>query len=157
MLDRIRIEHPDWTKSRNPGTQNWFGMPSPFRGDATYTLVFGLHNQLRSELYIDHADPARVAAIYTALHHRKDRIEHLYGEPLAWEELPTRRASRIAAYSGNNGDILATDRYDQYIHWFVDTQQRLRQAVDQVLPQVRAELETATAATSTRTSAPDTG
>src|SRR6185312_11538605 len=82
MLERIHTEHPDWTNARNPGSQNWFGMRSQLRGDATYTLVFGQHRQPRSELYIDNANPARVAAIYAALHRHKDRIERTFGEPL---------------------------------------------------------------------------
>ncbi len=119
-----------------------FGAPhSPLRGDATYTLVFG-HHQLRSELYIDNADPSRVAAVYTALRRHKDRIEDLYGHPLSWDELPTRRGRRIADY--NDGDVLDTDRYPQYIDWFLETQQRLRQTVDQVLPLLRAEIPTLT-------------
>lgn len=151
MLDCIRTEHPDWTNARSPGSQNWFAMPSPFRGDTQYVLNFGRHNQLRSELYIDHVDPARVAAIYAALYHHKDRIEHVYGEPLVWEELPAKRASRIAACTDIGGDVFDTDLHDQYRNWFLDTLQRLRTAIGDVLPQVQAQLKITTTSTPSRT------
>lgn len=141
MLERIRAEHPDWTNSRRPGSGNWLPMRSPFRGDGTYSLVFSQGNQLRTELYIDNTDRDRVTAIFSALERRKDRIEQTYGEPLAWEELPNRRASRVAAYT--DGDVLDTDRHADFVAWFLDTQVRLRQAIDEVLPEVRAEVETA--------------
>jgi hypothetical protein len=142
MLERIRAEHPDWTKARRPGPVNWLAMRSPFRGEGSYSLVFCQGNQIRSELYIDHRDPERVTAIFTALERRKHAIEEIYGEPLQWEQLPSRRASRIAAYT--DGDVLDTDRHEEFITWFLNAQVRLRRAIDHVIPQVRAELDTPT-------------
>jgi hypothetical protein len=70
--------------------------------------VFGQHNQPRSELYLDHTDPTRATAIYVALYSNKDRFELVFGRPLSWEDLPARRASRIAAYSEGDADVLDT-------------------------------------------------
>jgi hypothetical protein len=114
-------------------------MRSPFRGEGSYSLVFCQRRQIRTELYIDNTNAARVNAIFGALHRRRERIEAAYGKPLSWEELPSRRASRVAAYG--EGDVLDTDQHDAFVAWFLDTQTRLRRAIDEVLPEVQADLE----------------
>jgi Domain of unknown function (DUF4268) len=45
--------------------------------------------------------------------------------PLTWEELPNRRACRIADYR-DGCSISDTDRYEEYIDWFLDAGTRLR-------------------------------
>jgi hypothetical protein len=141
MLEQVRTEHPDWTRARRPGPVNWLAMRSPFRGEGSYSLVFCQQRQIRTELYIDHTDGARVGAIFDSLYRRKDRIEETFGQALSWEKLPSRRASRVAIYS--EGDVLDTEQHDAFVAWFLDTQTRLRRAIDAVLPEVQADLEVA--------------
>ena len=59
------------------------------------TVMIRLKNQIRTELYISGEN---AKDILRALHQEKDQIERELGYPLAWEELPDRRDSRIGCY-----------------------------------------------------------
>jgi hypothetical protein len=47
------------------------------------------------ELYIDAGEKEQNAAIFDRLFQQKEEIEKIYGEPLMWERLDTKRACRI--------------------------------------------------------------
>ncbi|WP_433784133.1 DUF4268 domain-containing protein [Actinomycetospora sp. CA-101289] len=140
-LEQVHQRHPGWTRNRRPGAANWLQLPSPFRGESYYAFTFVAQRRVRAELYLDAAgDPTRVADLYAALHHHRAEIEGDYGGPLNWEELPHRRASRIADYT--DGDITDTASHDFLIAWFVDHGARLRTAIDRVSTRVLADIET---------------
>lgn len=96
---------------------------------AFYGSVFGQGQQIRTELYIDFTDDQAVDELFEQLAARKEPIEDVYGGVLSWEELPDKRASRVADYT--SGDITNRDGWDSYIDWFFDTGQRLRQAINE--------------------------
>jgi Domain of unknown function (DUF4268) len=54
-----------------------------------------------------------------------------YGRPLEWEELPTKRACRIAEYK-DDCRLADTERWDEYTAWFLDAGTRLRAALGAV-------------------------
>ncbi len=66
-------------------------------------------------------------ALFEQLAAMKDEIEASYGAPLVWEDLPGKRACRIADYG--QGDVSNGDRFDEYVDWFFDTGTRLRAAI----------------------------
>ncbi len=106
FLERVRSEHPDWTRSRKPSANNWLEMPCPWKGGPAFSSSFASGGQLRSELYIDFpGDSQAVAELFSYLSDRRDAIETTYGSTLNWEELPNRRASRIADYA--EGEVTA--------------------------------------------------
>jgi len=136
FLERVKAERPGWTNAQKPQTVNWFAMPCPFKGGPYYAASFAQGGKLRSELYIDYTDPEQSAALFEALAAHKETVESAYGADLSWEDLPNRRACRIAAYS--IGDVLNGGEFDNYIDWFFDTGSRLRAAIDSVAPLVLA-------------------
>lgn len=139
-LEQVHQRHPGWTRNRRPGATNWLQLPSPFRGESYYAFTFVAQRRVRVELYLDAAgDPTRVAALYTALHRHREEIEHTYGGSLNWEELPNRRASRVADYT--NGDITDTASHDQLIDWLIEHGARLRAAVEQISHRILADLD----------------
>ena len=73
-------------------------MPSPFKGGPYLSVSFAQGGKLRNELYIDFGDVERNSALFYSLAAQKKSIEAAYGGPLVWEELPNRRACRIADY-----------------------------------------------------------
>ena len=113
-----------------------FAMACPFKGGPYYAVGFAQGGKIRSELYIDYTDGDAVATLFSKLLERRERIEAAYGAPLSWEELPDRRASRIADYA--EGDVSNTELHDQYIDWFFDSGQRLRLAIDAVAGEINA-------------------
>jgi len=127
FLERVRAEHPGWTNARKPQASNWLAMACPFKGGPYYAASFAQGGKLRTELYIDFGDAQANLALFEQLAARKDEIEAAYGGPLVWEELPARRACRIADYG--DGEVSNGDQFDAYIDWFFDTGTRLRSAL----------------------------
>jgi hypothetical protein len=126
FLERVHAEHPDWTTARIPQKDNWITMPSGMKG-TMYGCNFAAGGRLRAELYIDGGDAKANLALFRTLRARATAIEAAYGKELSWEELPSRRACRIADYA--KGDVTNTDQHNAYIDWFFDTGTRLRRAL----------------------------
>jgi hypothetical protein len=128
FLERVRAEHPDWTTARIPQKDNWITMPSGIKG-TVYGCNFAAGGRLRTELYIDSGDAETNLKVFRDSKTRAKAIEAAYGKALSWEELPGRRACRIADYA--DGDVTNTDHHDNYIDWFFDSGIRLREAFAQ--------------------------
>ncbi|MGQ0715900.1 MAG: DUF4268 domain-containing protein [Pseudonocardiales bacterium] len=130
FLQRINSEHADWTKSVSSSSLNWFDLPSGIR-HTHFTNVFAQNRRLRSELYIDTGDAASTLDLFERFRHSKDQIESAYGSSLSWEELPGKRACRIADYRPDS-EVTQTDEHEVYIDWFFDTGARFRKVFNQL-------------------------
>lgn len=130
LLERVDAEHPDWTRSQRAVPHSWIAMKAPVKG-CKIGLVFAQRHRLRHELYIDTGDSDRNMELFSYLRDRQDQIEAAYGRPLAWEELPNRRACRISDYK-DDCNIADEASYDEYIDWFLDAGTRLRRALSVV-------------------------
>jgi hypothetical protein len=127
FLERVHAEHPDWTQSERAGPQNWFEMKSPIKG-CRISCSFAQGERLRHELYIDSGDAVRNSELFELLRAQQGDMEAVYGGKLEWEELPTKKAKRVADYQ-ENCSVTETDRYDEFIDWFFDAGIRLRRAI----------------------------
>ena len=123
-LDRVHVERPEWTRARTAGPDNWLEMKSPIKG-CRVSVSFAQNDRLRHELYIDSGDGDENLRIFEQFRARQDEIEAVYGRALTWEELPNRRACRIADYR-DGCSVNEEDRYDEFISWFIDAGTRLR-------------------------------
>jgi hypothetical protein len=128
FLERVRVEHPDWTNAYKPQPANWLAMPCPFKGGPYFAASFAAGGRLRSELYIDFGDEVANSQLFEQLAGLKSEIERDYGGELVWEELPGKRACRIADY--RDGDVTNGDAFDAYIDWFFDAGTRFRNAIE---------------------------
>ncbi len=72
-----------------------------------FVVSFARGGRLRIELYLDTGEQRSTKAIFDALTRRKTELEASLGEPLSWERLDHRRASRIALYQA--GSVLDAD------------------------------------------------
>lgn len=127
-VDAIRDRSLGWTKSRSGPSQNWMSLSAGI-SDVSYGVSFGTA-RLRSEMYFGTPDTELNNAWFAAAEHRRAAIERAYGETLEWEPLPDRKGSRIAAYF--SGSIEVQDAWPEYVDWFLDSQRRLRRAVEAV-------------------------
>lgn len=127
FIERIHREHPGWTNARVPGVNNWFDIRSPIRG-AHYAVAFNRNGRISCELYIDSGDEDANLDLLRHFESQRDAVESSFGGPLSWEDLPGRRACRIAAYG--EGDVLNTERHAEYIDWFFETSAKLRSALE---------------------------
>ncbi len=126
-LDRVRIDHGHWTQMSTLPAQNFITLPSPIKG-THYGLAFAAGGRLRSELYIDLGSQEASTAQFEMIHSQREMMEAEYGGALSWERLPDRAAFRIADYS--EGEVTTVEDHAFYIDWMIDSQERLRQAVD---------------------------
>ena len=69
---------------------------------AQIAICFANQSRYRIELYIDTNNKEANKIIFDELHAQKETIEGKIGEPLGWERLDDRRASRIALYNTGN-------------------------------------------------------
>lgn len=124
-----------WYRPRKPQPQNWMDLhyfaPS---GGVRLSVSFARGGRLRAELYIDTGDLEVNSAIFEALHEHRLTIEAAFGEPLAWHELPNRRASRLAWYG--EGEIVDEAAHPRYIDELLDKATRLFEACPELIERV---------------------
>jgi hypothetical protein len=94
LLAKIKVAYPDLTRAKKASAQNWLTLPIGRSGFAL-SVSFAMHQEFGVELYIDTGDSAKNKAAFDSLLHERTAIESKIGEPLKWERLDDRRASRI--------------------------------------------------------------
>jgi hypothetical protein len=92
--------------NRKPQPQYWMPFPIGRTGFNLSGVMLRPKNQIRAELYIA---GDRAKAFFGLLKGKKDAIERDLGYPLEWEELPSRRDSRVSCYLN---EVDAEDRAD---------------------------------------------
>ena len=75
--------------------------------------------------------PRASTAQFEVIQAQREVVESIYDAPLSWERLPDRAAFRIADYS--EGEVTTVEDYAFYIDWMIDSQERLRRAIEGVL------------------------
>jgi hypothetical protein len=126
LLERMREARPDWAPHVSPPAQSWVTLPCAIP-DADWSVGFARESRLRSELYFHNDDRGTYAKLKAA----RDTFEGAERGEVTWEDLPEKKASRIALY--RSGDIELAGEYHAYIEWSIDSQERLRTGVDAVL------------------------
>jgi CBS domain-containing protein len=95
VVERFKKERPGVTRATAVRTDNWWSF-SAGRSGFNFGWVLPREPVLRVELYIDLGDQAINKTAFDMIHQQKDAIEQEIGEPLKWERLDERRASRIS-------------------------------------------------------------
>ena len=126
FAEAARGEAP-WYRPRKPQPTNWVDLHYIGTG-VHYSTSFAQGGRIRAELYIDTGDGDHNLSIFHGLQQRQAEIEDRFGEPLEWQELPNRRACRIASYWP--GDITNENDHDTYISDIIDRITRLQAAID---------------------------
>ena len=102
LLDKVKAEHPDLTRAKKAYPQSWFTFPVGRSGFAI-GACFAQGRKFRVELYIDAGDKSRNKAAFDVLRDDREAIEAGVGQPVVWERLDDRQASRI--FCGTHGAI----------------------------------------------------
>lgn len=103
-----------------PQGQNWHILASLQSGSAQIANIicaFVRHGKFRVELYLDDSAPEASKTRFDQLFARRVEFEQQFGEPLAWERLEGRRASRIAIYT--NASVLSDSENEEVLAWAV--------------------------------------
>lgn len=125
FITALHHEVPNWSKVRKPQAQNWMNIVWPAVGTC-FVVNFSKGGRMRAELYIDTGDGDENTLLFQRLKHQRSEIETAFGGPLEWEELPDRRACRVAVYG--LGDVLNENEHPQYIEWMIRNLTSLRAA-----------------------------
>ncbi len=102
LLDKVKAQHPHLTKATKARAQNWFTFPVG-RSGFSISADFAQGGIFRVELYIDMGDKLKNKASFDTLHEHRENIEDEIGQPLVWERLDEKQASRL--YCSRNGSI----------------------------------------------------
>ncbi len=123
LLDELREKH-HFTGARVSQPQSWYAFSSGISG-VLYSAAFARGNRVKAEIYIDQGDADRNKALFDRLHSQREALEQSFGEPLEWERLDHRRASRIAVYRPGSIDRAEAEG-EEIRTWLVDRLLRLK-------------------------------
>lgn len=126
LIDELREQH-HFTGARVGQPQNWYSFATGVPG-FVYSASLAQGGRARTELYIDVGDVEENKAIFDHLLTQKDEITREFGEPLEWERLDDRRASRIAVYRQGRID-LPEDTLAEIRAWSIDRLLRFKRVL----------------------------
>ncbi len=124
LIDELRETH-HFTAARIAQPQSWCTFASG-TSDIVYATCFAQGSRARVEVYIDSRDATENKRLFDWLQERRAAIESELGEPLSWERLDDKRASRIAVY--RPGSIEAGEEDLAAIRaWMIERVLRMKQ------------------------------
>jgi hypothetical protein len=103
-LARLKELRPGITTASRVQAQNWFTFGAG-RSYLAYSWSFTGTGKFRAELYIDAPTQDAAKATFEEFKAKAAAIEAGVGQPVAWERMDDRRASRIAVYHDVTGDV----------------------------------------------------
>lgn len=128
-IDVLRAGRPSWSRATRPPRDSWFSTTTGTSGISYYTSF--TRRGLSSEVVFESPEAEVNLARFTALKARQGEMEQVYGKTLDWQELPGRKATRVADYLPD-ADVASEEHWDQYLDWLLDRQTRLREALPAV-------------------------
>jgi hypothetical protein len=126
LIDELREKHR-FTGARVAQPQNWYSFTSGVYG-VSYGTSFAQGGRVRAEIYIDQDDAETSKALFDALLAQKVDIEREFREPLEWERLDDRRASRIAVYREGN-IIQSEEKLSEIRGWAIERLLQLKRVL----------------------------
>lgn len=128
VLDGVHDRWPTWTRSKTPAKDSWMSLPSG-RSGLAYNFAFTNDPGLRIELYIDPYDEQLREVAWSELVAKREVVEIALGKELTWEQLPTRRASRVSLYLGQAASIDRKNEWEMYRSFLLENLGPFRNAL----------------------------
>lgn len=134
FLEHLKKSHPGFTRATSPQPQSWFSTGAGISGFGVNASFTG-EGRFRVELYIDTGNKEQNKAAFAQLKELEGSIHDAIGEPLEWEELPDRRASRISLpRTGGIDDSPA--QLNEYVLWGAEQMAKFREVFRPLLTQL---------------------
>ncbi|MCU1252248.1 MAG: hypothetical protein JWQ49_5277 [Edaphobacter sp.] len=100
LSTRLKSERDFPLRHSSPQGMNWHVLASLDKGDAASVIAsFTRRKLFRIEVFIDFGGRDENKRCFDQLFTHRDELEHVVGEPMEWERMDHRRASRIAIYT----------------------------------------------------------
>lgn len=127
LVDELREKY-SFTKAKRglPQSSQRFG---PGGKSGRYGVGFVKGERVQAEVYLDEGDQEKNKGIFDALLAQRDQIDNDFGEPLEWQRLDHRLASRIAVYREGTIDD-PEERLVEIRAWAVDRLLRLKRVFE---------------------------
>jgi hypothetical protein len=130
LMDELRERR--FTNAKVAQPQSWYAFASGISG-AQYCVAFYGRTNLRAEIYIDVGDRDRNKAAFDFLAEKSAELEREFGEPLQWERLDAKKASRIFVALAETRIEDAEERGDEMRAWLVERLLRLKRTFGPLL------------------------
>ncbi len=125
-------------RNLSPDGHSWHTaarLPDPGPAHLHFAFSFARGRRFRVELYIDSGDKEKNKRVFDRLRANRDEFHEAIGDPIGWERLSEKRASRIALY--HPGSITdATETLVALRDWAVDAMVRFYETLAE--PSLRA-------------------
>lgn len=120
----------------SPSRDSWISRGAGISG-VGFNFVVRQHDS-RVELYISRTEASENKTIFDQLYENKDQIEARYGEPLTWERLDTKSASRIRKDTTVGG--YRDENWDQIHEALIDMMIRFEAALSPYMKRLKGVL-----------------
>lgn len=97
-----------------------------------FALSFAQGGRLRAEVYLDTGEREMTKGLFDSLFAERPALEQRFGEPLVWERIDGKRASRVALYS-EAPDFDDEDAVDAALALFKSKIERFMDTFDSIL------------------------
>lgn len=122
LIDSLREDH-QFTNARVAQPQNWYSFASGFSRIA-YAAVF-TQQGLRAEIYLNLQEREENKQLFDTLFAEHEEIDREFGEPLSWERMDERQASRVGIYRETT-IASPPDELEIAREWAIETLLRLK-------------------------------
>ena len=126
LLRRIRVKHPDWTRSVKGAKGGWITLPFG-SSYGWYSLTF-TRSGVRVELYFGTSDAEANLQAFERIAAHRDQIDADVGEPVFYDPLPMKKACRIHLDRPGPADVMDLDTHQELMNWFISAMERFRPA-----------------------------
>lgn len=124
LLDRAEVKGVVHHANRKPGKENWLGAGAGKAG-LSWNYLIWIKDKSGVELYIDTGDGPENKRIFDSLCADRSEIESAFGDPLDWERLDEKRASRIRHLQFHRGLHSPEDDWPEIQEEMIDRMDRL--------------------------------
>lgn len=124
-LEVFQNSHCKLYNNISPSKDHWLSAGSGLSG-CPYALIF-LQKELRVEVSIARASQEENKFVFDFLHHRKDKIEEVFGEPLEWLRLDDKKSSRIQFSCKADG--FNKEHWAEWVQWHLNYMTKFEKAL----------------------------
>jgi hypothetical protein len=137
MLNELKARAPGITSAQRVGYASWFYI-SAGRSGFIYSFAFTKDKRFRVELYIDLRTQEQTKKAFDLLKEQAEAIAQELGQPIEWERLDEKGASRIAVYHRDNHQIGdAPETLKALCLWAIETGVKFRSVMDSRIKQLK--------------------